>query len=231
MTKGQPENIMTRHAVLFDLDGTLADTALDLGGALNDLLRSKGQPEKPLAAAREHAAHGSAALLKFGAGITSEHPDFAAWQQQYLSAYENRFARDTVLFDGINDLLCELAEKGIAWGIVTNKHVRFTDKLVPQLNFVVPPAVVVSGDTCAHAKPHPEPLLYACGAIGVLPENCIYVGDAERDIQAGKNAGMKTVLALWGYIGSVDQPDTWGADAQAADVAQSAKLLWQWLAA
>lgn len=220
---------MTQHAVLFDLDGTLADTALDLGGALNDLLRSKGLPEKNIADSREHAAHGSAALLAFGAGIMQEHPDFTDWQQQYLAAYENRFAQDTVLFDGINDLLRDLAANGIAWGIVTNKHARFTDKLVPQLGFAAPPAVVVSGDTCSQAKPHPEPLLYACRAIGIAPEQAVYVGDAERDIQAGKNAGMKTILAAWGYIGRHDTPHTWGADDAAADVAELSAILQRWL--
>lgn len=220
---------MTQYAVLFDLDGTLADTARDLGGALNDLLRRKGLPEQDLAAAREHAAHGSAALLAFGAGITPEHPDFAVWQQEYLALYGSRFARDTVLFDGINALLAELAARGTAWGIVTNKHARFTDPLVPQLGLAVPPAVVVSGDSCAHSKPHPEPLLYACRQIGVAPQHCVYVGDAERDIQAGRNAGMKTVLAAWGYIGRRDAPHTWGADAQADDAAGLSAILRTWL--
>ena len=206
---------MNIQAVLFDLDGTLADTAVDLGGALNDLLREKGLPEKALADIRPHASHGSAALLQFGASISAQHPDFAQWREEYLQAYERCFDRDTVLFDGINKLISSLHAQGFAWGIITNKPKRFTDRLVPKLGFVVPPAVVVSGDTCAEAKPSVLPMLYACEQLGVQAASCVYVGDAERDIQAGRAAGMKTVLAAWGYIGEHDTPETWGYDAAA----------------
>lgn len=204
--------MMKPQAILFDLDGTLADTALDLGGALNDFLRAHKLPEKPLDAIRPYAAHGSAALLGFGAGIAPEMPQFSAWQQEYLHHYETRFAQDTVLFAGVNEVLCALQQRGIFWGIVTNKHARFTNRLVPQLNFSIPPDVVVSGDTCTEPKPSPQSLLYACEQLGVQPENCWYIGDAQRDIQAGNRAGMKTVLANWGYISATDMPNEWGAD-------------------
>lgn len=203
---------MNIQAILFDLDGTLADTALDLGGALNALLHAKGLPEKPLADIRPYASHGSSALVQFGAGISPEHPDFAQWRQDYLAQYDLCFDRDTVLFDGVNTLIGELAARGIQWGIITNKPATFTDRLVPKLNFVVPPAVVVSGDTCDEAKPSVKPMLYACEHIGVQPENCVYVGDAERDMLAGRNAGMKTVLAEWGYIATTDDSDNWAWD-------------------
>lgn len=203
---------MNIQAILFDLDGTLADTAMDLGGALNTLLRQKGLPEKPLADIRPHASHGSAALLAFGAGITPEHPDFAQWQQAYLDQYQQCFDQDTVLFDGINELILQLHQRGIKWGVITNKPAKFTNQLIPKLNFSIPPAVVVSGDTCAEAKPSTLPMFYACEQIQVQPENCLYVGDAERDMQAGKNAGMRTVLAEWGYIASSDQIDEWQWD-------------------
>lgn len=207
---------MHPQAILFDLDGTLADTALDLGGALNDILRQHKLPEKDLADIRPYAAHGSAALIGFGANITPEMPEFKTWQSEYLNRYEQRFAQDTVLFDGTNQMLQTLHAHGIKWGIVTNKHARFTDKLVPSLNFAIAPDVIVSGDTCSNPKPDPQSLLYACEQIHVQPENCWYVGDAERDIQAGKRAGMKTVLAQWGYIGEKDKPAEWDADFQAA---------------
>lgn len=203
---------MNIEAVLFDLDGTLADTAIDLGGALNALLREKGLPEKSLAAIRPYASHGSGALVRFGANITSEHPDFEQWRQDYLAQYQKCFDRDTVLFEGVNDLIGELAARGMAWGIITNKPATFTERLVPKLNFVVSPAVIVSGDTCDEAKPSVKPMLYACEQIQVLPENCLYVGDAERDMQAGKRAGMKTILAEWGYIADTDPTDTWEWD-------------------
>lgn len=200
------------NAVLFDLDGTLADTALDLGGALNHLLRQRGLPEKPLADLRAHASHGSAALIEFGLGLPRNHPDFEQWRQDYLAEYEKCFTQNPVLFDGVNVLINELAARGMKWGIITNKPATFTDRLVPQLNFAVPPDVVVSGDTCGEAKPSVKPMLYACEQIGIPPEHCLYVGDAERDMQAGHNAKMQTVLAEWGYIAESDQTDDWQWD-------------------
>ncbi|MDO4907098.1 HAD family hydrolase [Neisseria sp.] len=201
------------EAVLFDLDGTLADTALDLGGALNTLLRRRGLPEKSMAEIRPVASHGAGGLILMGAGIDKNHPEYGAWRQEYLAEYEHCFDKETVLFNGINGLIAELNECGIQWGIITNKPHTFTHRLVPKLGFTVPPAVVVSGDTCAEAKPSTLPMFYACEQIGVKPGNCIYVGDAERDMQAGRNAGMKTVLANWGYIAADDDTARWPYDA------------------
>ena len=200
------------QAVLFDLDGTLADTALDLGGALNTLLARHGLPEKSMDEIRNQASHGAAGLLKLGAGITPDHPDYARWRTEYLDEYDSRYAQDTTLFGGVNELIAELGKRGIKWGIITNKPMRFTDKLVPKLGFIIPPAVVVSGDTCGEPKPSVKPMLYACGQIHANPQHTLYVGDAERDIQAGCNAGMKTVLAEWGYISDEDDTDSWQPD-------------------
>lgn len=200
------------RAVLFDLDGTLADTAQDLGGALNFVLRANGLPEKSIDDIRPVASHGANGLLKMGAGIDPEHPDHAQWRQAFLDRYDECYADETVLFDGISDLLHELDRRGLAWGIITNKPAKFTDKLVPKLGFAIPPAVVVSGDTCGVAKPNVKPMLHACEQIGVKPENCVYLGDAERDMQAAKNAGMKAVLVDWGYISAADETETWLQD-------------------
>ena len=200
------------QAVLFDLDGTLADTALDLGGALNTVLRRHNLPEKSIAEIRPYASHGVAGLLKIGVGMTAEHPDFAAWRQECLEAYSLCYADKTTLFDGVNEMIAELDKLGIKWGIITNKPMRFTDKLVPKLGFIIPPAVIVSGDTCGEPKPSVKPMLYACGQIHANPQHTLYVGDAERDIQAGRNAGMTTVLAEWGYISDEDDTDSWQPD-------------------
>ncbi|WP_314367470.1 HAD family hydrolase [Neisseria cinerea] len=200
------------QAVLFDLDGTLADTALDLGGALNTLLARHGLPAKSMDEIRTQASHGAAGLIKLGAGITPDHPDYARWRTEYLDEYDSCYAQDTTLFGGVNELIAELGKRGIKWGIITNKPMRFTDKLVPKLGFIIPPAVVVSGDTCGEPKPSVKPMLYACGQIHANPQHTLYVGDAERDIQAGRNAGMKTVLAEWGYISDEDDTDSWQPD-------------------
>ena len=200
------------QAVLFDLDGTLADTALDLGGALNTLLARHGLPAKSMDEIRTQASHGAAGLIKLGAGITPDHPDYARWRTEYLDEYDSRYAQDTTLFGGVNELIAELGKRGIKWGIITNKPMRFTDKLVPELGFIIPPAVVVSGDTCDEPKPSIKPMLYACGQIHADPQHTLYVGDAERDIQAGRNAGMTTVLAEWGYISDEDDTASWQAD-------------------
>lgn len=202
------------EAVLFDLDGTLADTALDLGGALNTLLRRHNLPEKSMAEIRPVASHGASGLILMGAGISKDHPEHSCWRQEYLAEYERCFDHETVLFDGIDRLIAELDKRGIKWGIITNKPHTFTHRLVPKLGFSIPPAVVVSGDTCGEAKPSTKPMFYACEQIGVKPANCIYVGDAERDMQAGKNAGMKTVVANWGYIAAEDKTEEWPHDAR-----------------
>ena len=203
---------MSIKAVLFDLDGTLADTALDLGGALNTLLREQGLPEVSMDEIRPVASHGASGLLKLGMNLDKSDPNHARLRQQYLDTYETCFDKDTVLFEGIDDLVQAIHARGLKWGIITNKPHTFTHRLVPQLGFSVAPDVVVSGDTTAEAKPSTKPMFYACDQINIAPEACLYVGDAERDMQAGKNAGMKTVLVSWGYIHADDKTEEWPAD-------------------
>ena len=198
--------------MLFDLDGTLADTALDLGGALNTLLREQGLPEVSMDKIRHVASHGASGLLKLGMNLDKSDPNHARLRQQYLDTYEACFDKDTVLFEGIDDLVQAIHARGLKWGIITNKPHTFTHRLVPQLGFSVAPDVVVSGDTTAEAKPSTKPMFYACEQIDIAPEACLYVGDAERDMQAGKNAGMKTVLVSWGYIHADDKTEEWPAD-------------------
>jgi 2-phosphoglycolate phosphatase len=200
------------QAVLFDLDGTLADTARDLGGALNRLLAEEGLPAQPYAAIRPIASHGARGLVSLGFGITQDHARFEEYRLRFLDQYEHGFANETCLFDDINAMISALHQRGLIWGIITNKPMRFTDRLVPALPFALPPAVVVSGDTVGIAKPDPKPMLYAASQINIAPEHCLYVGDAERDIQAGRAVGMKTVLVNWGYIAEYDRPHEWGAD-------------------
>lgn len=203
---------MNIKAVLFDLDGTLADTALDLGAALNALLEKKGLPAVAMEKIRPIASHGARGLIELGLGMKKEHPDFAQIRKAYLAEYEACFDVDTVLFDDINKLIKVIDERGLAWGIITNKPKVFAERLVPKLGFITPPAVLVCGDTTDEPKPSTKPMFYACEKINIAPENCLYVGDAERDIEAGRKAGMKTVLVNWGYIAEDDKPEEWGAD-------------------
>ncbi|WP_107687476.1 HAD family hydrolase [Neisseria wadsworthii] len=203
---------MTIQAVLFDLDGTLADTALDLGGALNSLLRKHGLPEKPMEEIRPVASHGASGLIMLGAGISTFHPHHDRWRKNYLAEYEQCFDKDTVLFDGINELIGKLVDRGLKWGIITNKPQTFTDRLVPKLAFAEEPAVVVSGDTCEEPKPSVKPMRHACAELGIPPEACLYVGDAERDMIAARKAGMTSVLAEWGYISQDDTVEDWPVD-------------------
>ena len=199
-------------AVLFDLDGTLADTARDLGAALNRLLAEENLPPQPYEAVRPIASHGARGLVSLGFGIDKTHPRFEEYRLRFLEQYDHDFSSHTTLFDGINELILALQARGLKWGIITNKPMRFTDRLVPALPFAVPPAVVVSGDTVGVAKPDPAPMLHACRLIDTDPRHCLYVGDAERDIQAGRAVGMKTVLVNWGYIADSDDTASWQAD-------------------
>ncbi len=209
------EGIMIK-AVLFDLDGTLADTARDLGAALNRLLVEEGLSPLPYETIRPVASHGARGLVRLGFGAELGAERMEALRVRFMDLYDANLAEATTLFDGVNELISELEARGLVWGIITNKSMRFTDRLVPWLPFATPPAVTVSGDTVGVAKPDPKPMLYAAERIGIAPEHCIYVGDAERDIQAGRVVGMKTALAAWGYIADGDKPEAWGADCEIA---------------
>ena len=200
------------RTVLFDLDGTLADTARDLGGALNTLLVEQGKPELPYATIRPVASHGAAGLIELGFGVMRDTPRFAPLRERFISLYRERLALETQLFPGIAVLLDQLAARGLNWGIVTNKPAFLTEPLIDQLGLRADAACIVSGDSTANRKPHPEPMLHACKLAGSKPEECLYVGDAERDIAAGNAAGMKTLVALFGYIGAQDDPKSWGAN-------------------
>lgn len=203
---------MAIRTVLFDLDGTLADTAPDLGYALNTLLAEHGKPALPYASIRPVASHGAAALIELGFGIDRADPHFAPLRERYLEIYRAHLTRETRPFPGMPGLLDALPARDINWGVVTNKPAFLTDPLLAQLGLADDAVCVVSGDTTANRKPHPEPMLHACRLAGSRPQECLYIGDAARDIEAGKAAGMKTLVALFGYIGANDHPETWGAD-------------------
>jgi len=199
-------------AILFDLDGTLVDTAPDLAFALTTLMQQEGLAPLPYNTIRPVASNGSAGLLGLGFGITPEHPDYTALQQRFIQLYQDNIARETTLFDGMENVLSSLENANITWGIVTNKPAFLTEPLLAQLNLTHRAGCIVSADTTPFNKPHPAPMLHACKIIKQQPENCIYIGDAARDIEAGRNANMQTVSALYGYIGEHDNPDHWHAD-------------------
>ncbi len=199
------------RTVLFDLDGTLADTAPDLAHVLNLLLAEEGKPALPYETIRPVVSHGATALIRLGFGNVAD-ADLERLRQRFLAFYTDNLVRQTQMFPGITELLAELTRRGLNWGIVTNKPAFLTDPLVARLPLPSPPASVVSGDTTTNRKPHPEPMLLACTQAGSQPAQCLYVGDAERDIEAGRRAGMKTLVALFGYISKEDQPERWGAD-------------------
>lgn len=200
------------RTVLFDLDGTLADTAPDLAYALNVLLQEQGRAALAYDIIRPEASHGARALIKLGFGLAPGDADFDMLRARFLAIYAANLVRETRLFPGVAELLTVLSGRGLNWGIVTNKPKALTDPLVAKLDIVPPPVCVVSGDTTAHSKPHPAPLLHACRQAGSLPAQCLYIGDAERDVEAGRTAGMQTLVALFGYIRIGDRPECWGAD-------------------
>lgn len=195
--------------VLFDLDGTLADTAPDLAAALNHVLKTHNCKPLPFETIRPLVSHGGMALITLGFG--KEHPEFDTLYQELLQYYQNNIANETVLFPGMDELLLELEEKNINWGVVTNKPSWLTEPLLDALNLTSRSVAIVSGDTLEQRKPHPAPILHACKQAGSEADECIYIGDAERDIEAGNRAGMHSIVALFGYIAESDTPNNWGA--------------------
>ncbi|MDR2874660.1 MAG: HAD-IA family hydrolase [Methylobacillus sp.] len=203
---------MTTTTVLFDLDGTLADTAPDLGLALNMQRARHGLPPLPQEIIRPHASHGSRGLLGIGFKLAPEDAAFPAMRNEYLALYDQVFTHAPCLFPGMDEVLKALHAAGMQWGVVTNKPARFTDRLMQALGLAETAACIISGDSTARAKPHPDGLLLACELANCAPQSCIYIGDAERDIIAGNAAGMRTVVARWGYLDEHDTPENWGAD-------------------
>ena len=200
------------EAVLFDLDGTLADTAPDLGGTVNVLLQEEGRPPKSLEMLRPWVSQGARGLLLAGFGIDSTDTDYERLTQRFLDVYAKRLCAETRLFDGVPELLDALDSMGLGWGIVTNKRMRFTDPLVELLALARRTPCVVSGDTTAAAKPSPLPVLHACTLLRCAPERTLYVGDDRRDIEAGRAAGCLTVAVSYGYLGDSGPLESWGAD-------------------
>jgi 2-phosphoglycolate phosphatase len=201
------------RAVLFDLDGTVADTAPDLAHALNRIRRERELPPMPLADLRAHASSGARGLLHAGLGIGRDHAEFSALRETFLNHYESALCVDTRLFPGIAELLAALDARGTPWGIVTNKAERFTYPLMRLLKLDQRAACIVGGDTTPHLKPHPAPLLHAAAAMNIAPENCVYLGDDLRDVESAIAAGMMPVAVRWGYLGTGPALEQWNAAA------------------
>ena len=199
-------------AVLFDLDGTLIDSAPDLAGAGNELRAARGLEPLPYARFRPLVGTGARGMVKVALDVDPEHPQFIELRDEFLARYEARMTAETAIFATMRPVLDALRARGLPWGIVTNKAQRFTTPLVRALGLDREAATVVSGDTTPHSKPHPAPLLEAARQMNLAPEACVYVGDDHRDVIAGRAAGMHTVAASWGYLGAGEAIGDWGAD-------------------
>jgi phosphoglycolate phosphatase len=201
------------EAVLFDLDGTLVDSAPDLAGAANELRQAHGLEPLPFERLRPMVGSGARGMLNAAFGIGPEDPRFDVLRSDFLGRYEARILRETRVFARVEPVLQMLERDGLPWGIVTNKIARFSVPVVQGLGLMSRCAVLVSGDTTAHAKPHPQPLLEAARQMGIAAERCVYVGDDRRDMEAGRGARMRTLAASWGYLGRGESVHDWNADA------------------
>ena len=201
------------RAVLFDLDGTLVDSAPDLGAAVDKMRVDRGLQSYPLERYRPMAGAGARGMLGEGFGMTPEHPDFASMREEFFVNYESCMTQRTAAFAGVPEMLTALQQRGLRWGVVTNKAERFALPLTRAMALFDTAGAVVAGDTTSHAKPHPAPLLEAARRMGLQPTECLYVGDDERDIVAGLAAGMGTVAASYGYLGRKSDVAAWGAHA------------------
>ena len=218
--------ISTVNCVLFDLDGTLIDTAPDMVNALNQALAEEGYAPLDYHDCRQHVSHGSKAMIEMGFGAQQAEKDFKRRRNRFLRLYENNMCEDTVLFAGMDSVLDYLENTDICWGIVTNKPEYLTLPLLEAMNLRSRACSVISGDTIAQCKPDPAPMRLALAQCGKLAENTVYIGDAQRDIQAGKNANIYTLLATYGYISTKDDIASWGADdniQQAMDIIDKVK--------
>ncbi len=210
--------------VLFDLDGTLLDTAPDLIPALNRSLRMEGLPSVTADRIKPYISHGAAAMVRASLNGTFNDETQRKVLDRMLNDYRTHIADHTTFFSGMATTLDRLESRGVKWGVVTNKRERFTFPLLDALNLTSRASCIVCGDTTENSKPHPDPMLEACKQAGVKPDQCLYVGDSANDIEAGKNAGMKTMTAAYGYLKPGDDPDVWGADALIQSPAEI--LLW-----
>lgn len=200
------------RAVLLDLDGTLLDTAPDLAGAVNALRGEHGLSPLPITDLRPLCSWGARGMLRGGMDVEPGDEDYETLRDRFVALYRARLTEATQPFPGMREALATLADDGWAWGVVTNKFESLAVPLMEAMAFEPPPVCVIGGDSAAHPKPHPAPLLLACEIGGVAPAGCIYVGDSARDIAAGRAAGMRTVAAAYGYIEADDAAETWGAD-------------------
>jgi 2-phosphoglycolate phosphatase len=199
------------EAVLFDLDGTLIDSAPDLGAAVDKMRVQRGLPSLPLEQYRPMAGAGARGMIGIAFGITPEHAEFEVMKEEFFVNYENCMTERTRIFEGVNDMIAALVSQDLLWGVVTNKSSRFTDPLTAAMPLFATAGAIVSGNTTPHAKPHPEPLFEAARRLSVDPARCVYVGDDERDIVAGLAAGMGTVAATYGYLGQQTDIARWNA--------------------
>lgn len=200
------------QAVLFDLDGTLIDSAPDLGDAADKMRTDRGLSSLPEEMYRPMAGAGARGMLKVAFDITPEHADYDAMREEFFVNYERAMTVRTYIFDGVPEVIESLRRRDMRWGVVTNKMARFTDPLTQAMPLFASASAIVSGDTTPYAKPHPEPMFEAARRLRLPPELCLYVGDDERDIVAGRAAGMRTVAASYGYLGEKTNIESWGAD-------------------
>ena len=198
--------------VLFDLDGTLIDTAPDMAAALDILCDEEAHPRKPYSEVRPIVSNGSVALIKLAFGDALDDETLERLKTRYLDIYQQYLSVHSTLFDEMTELLEQLESNDIKWGVVTNKPGWLTEPLMESLGLFQRASCIVSADTTKNRKPHPEPMYYACKLTGAQPEECVYVGDARRDIEAGQNAGMMTIIAEYGYIEESENVDDWRAD-------------------
>jgi phosphoglycolate phosphatase len=200
-------------SILFDLDGTLVDTAPDMAAALNFLLLEERLEAIAYERIRPQVSNGARGLLRLGFGVDDQHPDYERLRLRFLSLYESNLSVNSRLFEGMEQVLSHLEQYDIPWGVVTNKPGWLTSPLLAALNLLDRARCVVSGDTCEKAKPHPMPLLYAAELLGQAAAACLYVGDALRDVEAARAAGMPVFVAAYGYLETGSEPAQWGADA------------------
>lgn len=213
------------RAVLFDLDGTLIDSAPDLGAAADEMRLRRGLASKPLAEYRPHVGSGARGMLHVAFGMDAQHSNYEHYREEFFLLYEGCLTQRTRAFDEVDQLVASLLERRLLWGVVTNKAQRFALPITQSMGLFESASAVICGDTTPHAKPHPAPLLEAARRLSLLPTQCVYVGDDERDIRAGQAAGMKTVAARYGYLGAGADVATWGADAEVSSPLEVLQLL------